>query len=368
MIRRRSSPAGPRWPGAHIQFLALALTGTACVLSLVARRLLPERFLLDDHHIRLLITSPMSDWEPSQSFRNIAALYRFLGLGYDPAVDALLTLVVFTVAVFTAARWSEIRKFGFIGGFVLTICFLCAVVYLAQYSKESLPLLLVPLLMTLPKRLASELAIILIAGAYAALFRPYWFCVAAFYTVWRIVLPRTRNPVWLLITIIILYALLEFSFRQFLGSGLTDYRAAVNESRAGQDVASLITDPFSSIAGSMVPSAMCALLGLLVPVQLFVTGNPIHLVSGAMLACLWIVTFRSILTARRPTIHWPQLDSGISTSSRWLRTTRGAALLLAVVSVQAIFEPDFGSYLKHLTPLLPLFLTQVPLRQTEVRT
>ena len=33
-----------------------------------------------------------------------------------------------------------------------------------------------------------------------------------------------------------------------------------------------------------------------------------------------------------------------------------------MVSVQAIFEPDFGSYLKHLTPLMPLFLTLVPLR------
>jgi hypothetical protein len=45
-----------------------------------------------------------------------------------------------------------------------------------------------------------------------------------------------------------------------------------------------------------------------------------------------------------------------------LRAARASALLVAVVSVQAIFEPDFGSYLKHLTPLMPLFLTLVPLR------
>jgi len=35
---------------------------------------------------------------------------------------------------------------------------------------------------------------------------------------------------------------------------------------------------------------------------------------------------------------------------------RGCSLALAMVSIQAVFEPDYGSYLRHLTPLLPLLL------------
>jgi hypothetical protein len=32
------------------------------------------------------------------------------------------------------------------------------------------------------------------------------------------------------------------------------------------------------------------------------------------------------------------------------------SVLWAVLTVQAIFEPDYGSYLRHLTPMLPLIL------------
>ena len=44
------------------------------------------------------------------------------------------------------------------------------------------------------------------------------------------------------------------------------------------------------------------------------------------------------------------------------RPERAVALLLALVIVQAIFEPDYGSYVKHIVPALPLFLALLPLR------
>jgi quinol-cytochrome oxidoreductase complex cytochrome b subunit len=122
---------------------------------------------------------------------------------------------------------------------------------------------------------------------------------------------------------------------------------------------------------SMVPSAVLLLLGLLVPIQLFLSGNAFHILSGAMIAFLWITALAGILRAKHGPragaerdIHAPKKRD----SNRSLRATRAAALLLAVVLVQAIFEPDFGSYLKHLTPLLPLFLTLVPLRERDVIT
>jgi hypothetical protein len=34
----------------------------------------------------------------------------------------------------------------------------------------------------------------------------------------------------------------------------------------------------------------------------------------------------------------------------------GLSVLWAMLTVQAIFEPDYGSYLRHLTPMLPLIL------------
>ena len=49
------------------------------------------------------------------------------------------------------------------------------------------------------------------------------------------------------------------------------------------------------------------------------------------------------------------------------RPERAVALLLGLVVVQAIFEPDYGSYLKHLSPMLPLFLALLPLARRTVR-
>lgn len=356
--------------GAEAQILAIALTGLACTLSLAARQFLPERFLLDEYHIKLAIESPMAGEEESQSFRNIAVVYRVLGLGYDPALDALLTMIVFALTVFAAARWTEIARFGVTGVSVLAMCFLCAVVYLAQYTKESIPVLLVLLLMTMPRHVGAELCFLAAAITYGSLFRPYWFLVAAAYVLWRLLLTKTRSPLWILITAAALYGVLELAFQNFLGLHLTAFREVVNDSREGAFVASLIVDPLPASDGfSAVLNAVLLLLGLLVPVQLFISGNAFHLLSGAMIAFLWVVAFAGIFGSRNETRTQSKADLHTQASfqrSRSLRRARAASLLLAVVLVQAVFEPDFGSYLKHLTPLLPLFLTLVPLRERNV--
>lgn len=357
-------------PGAAAQLIAIALVGLACTVSLFARRILPERFLLDDYHIKYAINSPMADEEKSQSFRNIAAFYRNLGLGYDPAIDAFVTLAVFAVTVFAAARWAEIERFGFIGLTVLVICFLCAVVYLAQYSKESIPLLLVLLLLVLPRHSAAEVLFVVAASGYAALFRQYWVLVVVFYVVWRVVLSKTRNPVPVLATVLLLYSLMEWVFRDVLGESLTGFREAVNTSRDGVAVSSLIVDPPIENGFSMVPSAVLLLLGLLIPVQLFLSGSVFHLLSGAMIAFLWMVMVTGVFGRTRGEGLGADFNTDARApfaSDRAIRRTRAASLLLAVVLVQAIFEPDFGSYLKHLTPLLPLFLTLVPLKSEVLR-
>ena len=372
--RRLSRPTGINRsaagsPGAAAQFLAIAIAGMACTVSLLARRFLPERFLLDDYHIKVAIESPIAGQEESLSFRNIAAVYRFLGLGHDPALDALLTIAIFTVTVFAAARWTEIARFGVVGVGVLAVCFLCAVVYLAQYSKEVIPLLLVLLLLTMPRRVGAELLFVGAAIGYGVLFRPYWFCVAAIYLVWRVLLAKPRNPLWILLVTAFVYSLLEVAFNNVLGESLTGFRNIVNDSREGVPVASLIVDPLANNGVSMVPSALLQLLGLLVPVQLLLSGSPFHMLSGAMIAFLWITAITELFRSKRrfdAAAKSPPAAQTKTEAHRSLRATRAASLLFAVVTVQAIFEPDFGSYLKHLAPLLPLFLTLVPLRRRDV--
>jgi hypothetical protein len=348
--------------GLRVQLLAVALAGVTASFSLVAQRVLPDRYFLDGQQISWVMNSPVGSANPSPEFRAIAAFYRLLGLSHSPAAVALLTLLLFTATVFAAARWEGLGRFGLVGVGVLVVNFVCAAAYLSQYSKEMLTLLLVLLLMLLPPSRVGELVFVGLALVYAALFRPYWGIVAALYVVWRGVLRRRRPAVTVVVAFVLLYLGLQLVFGYAFGTGLTDNRTAVNASRVGVDVASLITDPLPPGPFFMTPNALLALVSLLAPVPLLLKPPVFHAVSAVMIGFLWGATLPRIFRPDRR-----QQPVGAVAGSRRLeglplRAARASAVLVAVVSVQAIFEPDFGSYLKHLTPLMPLFLTLVPLR------
>src|SRR5699024_6096102 len=55
------------------------------------------------------------------------------------------------------------------------------------------------------------------------------------------------------------------------------------------------------------------------------------------------------LISARSSVRWPRNDARQGAMLR-----RGLALILALGAVQALFEPDYGSALRHFTPLMPL--------------
>ena len=349
--------------GLRVQLLAVTLAGLACAFSLVAQSVLPDRYLWDGQQISWVMNSPVGSSDPSRDFRDIGAFYQLLGLSHEPVTVALLTVLLFTTTVFAAIRWTEVGRLGLVGVGVLLVNFVCAATYLSQFSKEMITLLLVLLLMVLPQSRLSELAFFALALVYAVAFRPYWAIVAVLYVVWRGILRRRRRPVTIVVAFVLLYLGLQLLFLYAFGVGLTDNRTAVNASRAGVDVGTLITDPLPSGPVFMTPNALLALVSLWFPVPLLLKPPAFHAVSAVVIGFLWCGTLPRIFGyGTQPRLAEPD-GARTRMDGRALRAARAAALLLAVVSVQAIFEPDFGSYLKHLTPLMPLFLTLVPLRR-----
>lgn len=349
--------------GTFAQVVAIACAGVACTASLFARDLLPSRFLLDDAHIQGTMNSAFAD-SKAESFKNIAAVYSELGLANQPAVAALVTLLLFSAAVFAAVRWIDLARFGFTGTAMLVISFGLAVVYLGQYSKESISLAAVLLLLLLPRGILFDVGFAGVCVAYGLLLRPYWMIVAVLYLLWRVALPRLRNPLWIPVMVIAIYAVMEQIFQWYFGFGIGGHRQVVNEGRTDIEVDSLIQSPFLEAEGLLAaPAAAAMLFGLLLPMQLFVAGSVYHLASGLVITFLWVAAGAGIwqLIQRHPqTAIDIRSDGG---DSRISRAVRAGALLVAFVSVQAVFEPDFGSYLKHLTALLPLFLALLPLRE-----
>lgn len=310
------------------------------------QNLLPDKYFQDSQHIEgleLAATGPSPD-----AFVTTAWLYRLLGGFEYPAVTRIATLALFFVLVFRCASWMDISRFRLTE--IVLFCFagLEAAIYLAQYSKESIVLLVVLALVLAPRRLIGDISFVLLACGYAYLNRPYWFIICALYVAVRWLL-RSRRPGWVPVFVAITMLCLAVGATAALGVDLGAFRQTVAQSNSLY-AQSAIQDyvPASGPLGAAA-NALCTLVLLVVPVPLLVTGAPVYVVFAGLMALLWISLFAVVLTGMR--------------SGRFIgdvRLSRATALLLATLITLAIFEPDYGSYIKHLTPLLPLFF--FPLR------
>lgn len=344
--------------GIDNQMVVLLAAASTLVASLSIRSLLPEQFLRDDALLQQTIEYG-SLIAPPDSFERVGQVYAALGLAAAPPLAALAGVSLYVGALLAAVGWGRVARLS-APTLALTLAFFMpALVYLAQYSKELVTVALTLLVLTLPEgrsrvgRAAAELAVVGAALAYGAVLRPYWLIVAAVYIVWRLLLPRTAHPAMLLLVPALVYAALQPVFRQVLGHGLQGQREWANAERADDQVNTLIQSVSPDAEGVAGVFAALAMLGLMVlPMPLLASGEALQLASGAAIAGIWALVLVPVLSAR-------MLDAGTAGAAGAagaVRAARAAALLLAFLTVQALFEPDYGSALKHLTPLLPLVL------------
>ncbi|GAA3718450.1 hypothetical protein GCM10022204_43090 [Microlunatus aurantiacus] len=368
--RRVTQPPIDRW-GTFCQLYLLALAGLAVAIASRFRTQLHERFTFDGNYIEDTLKIPDASLNPDDPFRNIALVYRVLGLSGSPDVAAMVAIAVFGVSVFAAIRWREMIHLTPTGLGVITGCYLLALIYLAQYSKEFVSLVLVALVLLLPAGWLSELALVGGMIAYAATIRPYWGAVVGLYVLGRILLPRLRGLFPVLILILLTYVGLQLAFNGILGESLSYPRVSVNDTRAGVNVSvgSLIQDFLPDTVPLQWLNAFLVFLSLVVPWPLVLGGSLTYLVMAAMLCFLWAMLMWSLHLVQRERatgIETPLMSSlgHAPLRDRYPRPERAIALLLSLVIVQAIFEPDYGSYVKHLSPMLPLFVALLPLSPT----
>lgn len=363
-----SHPPVDRW-GAFCQLYVLMLAGTAVAVSSRFRAFLDEKFRLDAVFIEATLRMPDASLDPDDPFRNIALVYRVLGLGATPNVAAMVAIAVFGVAVFAAVRWSELARLTPVGLATITLCYPLALIYLAQYSKEFVSLVLVAIVLLLPRGRWSEIAIVAAMIGYAVTIRPYWGLVVGLYLVGRILLPRVRGLIPVLALVLATYGALQVVFNVVLGESLSFSRVAVNTMRGDMNISvgSLIVDFLPDQVALQWLNAFLVFLSLIAPWPLVLGGSSTYLAMAAVLCFLWGLTGWSIIrlqreraTARGRRFLLPTGTAPLHERSP--RPERAVALLLALVVVQAIFEPDYGSYVKHVVPVLPFFLALLPLK------
>lgn len=348
---------------APTQMLILALAGLTVLLAPLARAIVPSQFLRDDRHLQRVIADPGVTPE-NDSFQLMASAYRAAGLGSHPYMTAALTGALLVVAVFLAVSFADWARAGVMGFAVAGIAFGFCCLYLAQYTKE-LASLFVAVVVLLLLRTRSELtkyvAIPGVCLAYGLLLRPYWILIAALVPGLVVLLRRRRSLLLLLAAVVVALVLLNFAFEIFRDGSLGAERAWINDQRADTAVATEITSVhLGEHTPGLVASTLIVLGQLVVPVPLLLVGDIYYAPAAIAALLLWGIV---LLAIRRGTCL---VDPGgqaanLSSSARGSRRRWAAAVLLSLVLVQATFEPDYGSYLKHLTAFIPLFLVLVPL-------
>ena len=102
------------------------------------------------------------------------------------------------------------------------------------------------------------------------------------------------------------------------------------------------------------------MLALVLPVPLVLLGSPLYLVFAVGITLPWLVLAAGLARGpHRLLAGAPPAGDAVTTAA-----LRSAALLVAYLTVQSFFEPDYGSYLRHLTPMLPLLLAVVLTRSS----
>jgi hypothetical protein len=337
--------------GQVLRQLYVLVTVPLCFGFAVAKEdVLPDKYFADSHHIMGL---DMAASGPSpDSFVTMAWLYRLVGAFDYPMATYLAALALFFVVMFRCIGWDDIRQFGMLEMLLFAFSGAEASIYLAQYSKESVIVLLALVLVMMPRRVHGDLVFVALACGYAYLIRQYWFIVVGLYLGLRVLL-RSRRVRWLPIFLVVSMVALAFGVKLGMGVDLDSFRTGVNESN-GLYAQSTIQD-YIPVTGPLggAANALLTLVLLVVPIPLILALSPTYLIFGGIISLLWLCLLQVARTGMRH--GWFRAE---------VRLCRAVSLLLAMLAAQAIFEPDYGSYIKHLTPLLPLFFFALRARRT----
>lgn len=310
---------------------------------------LPEKYFADSNYIKglvLVATGPSAD-----SFVTTAWIYRALGAFDYPTITQMVTLALFFAVVFCCAHWLDISRFGVLEVVLFCFCGIEAAIYLAQFSKESIVVLIVLVLVVIPRGTVGDVLFLALACGYAYLIRNYWFLVAALYLAFRLLL-QWRKPSRIHIFVVVALLCLAFGSDLIVGLNLNSAREVVAQTNSLY--ANTVIQDYIPVTGPLggAANALCTLVLLVVPLPLLVTPEPVYLAFSGLITALWLNLFFVVYKGMRKS--WFTVDVMLS---------RSVSLLLAILVVQAIFEPDYGSYIKHLTPFLPLFFFSLRARR-----
>lgn len=372
-----------RSPASSPLLVAVILGLVAIAVGLVARATITGSFGgfgNDANNIRQIMTSPFSATDLGYgSYSVIAEFYQALGMEDAPTAASVLGAVIGA----TALGIVLVRIGGVHGGRISLVLALATPVliglYQATYTKEVLISLGMIVIVLMPLNLLGEILVVATLAILGAEYRTYWAIVAVLYVVIRVLLARRHTVtgrrirftvphiVWILIG---LSAIAGLAIWVGTGNPADYFRSAVNEGESRQaNTGSLIARyiELPEPLGGMV-NVVITTLFFIVPLPMLAKLSPYYLAIGLVFALIWISAVRAAATtgAAYGTSDNPDRSSRVPTRDTRLMA-RFVAVPLSFLIVQGLFEPDWGSALRHATPLVPLLVGAVALAERHKR-
>ncbi|WP_345752693.1 hypothetical protein [Microbacterium rhizophilus] len=279
-----------------------------------------------------------------QSFTPVATIYRMLGMGDAPLLAGLFSFALAAAVVtFTIFRLRP-HRIGWPVALYVLAAYLGSAYYLGQYSKDIF-VLPVAFILLMSRRIWWEIPIIGAMIAYSYWFRDYWFLITVGYVAYRAVTWVQVRVRYLLIIGSLAAVAIGLGNFLVLGNDPNYFREkVVSVLEANTQLLTIV--PLPQPVGGLIDLFVNYWL-ILVPLALPFTAGLVYVAVSAVLIFLRLLPLSVARSARR----WPSVRTLDGVIAR-----RALSLLCAFAAVQAVFEPDYGSVLRHLMPLLPVGL------------
>jgi hypothetical protein len=318
------------------------LLSALCFVSVNHETLLPERFLLDGQFILERMMSDVRFEAFGDSFDNLAWIFRTLGIG--TLAISLIGFFASTLGLLLAIWRSGVVSLSYMEFLITCFWLFDQTVYIGLPSKEIVISLAVLLILLCKDSRFVILVFSACAMVISIFFRSYWAITLAPTLLLYFGPPALRKPRILVVLAIILFACMAVDFRIQYGEALDFARELVNESRDPSEVGSLIVQfiPGGNMV-SDVTNAMLILGTFLLPLPLILSGVATQTLGG-------VCTFFSLgfMFSRY------QKRTALAEPGRFDRLC--FCFTVSFLATQAIFEPDYGSFLRHLSPISPLLM------------
>ena len=189
---------------------------------------------------------------------------------------------------------------------------------------------------------------------YAIGFRSYWAVIVVLYLVlmagWRMGLGWPARLALVAIAIVPL----SLASEAIIGFWLSDGRTVVVEAREGDpDSATMFFNPWINTSPATdLANTIAGWLTLVLPFYLLALGAVQHVAFALFQFANTALFVRAVRALPRP-------RRGVAPSAREWQLAAAAAWCVAYTIVQGMFEPDFGSFVKHAANLAPMLMLLV---------